>query len=284
MILRNALLSAVLLFTGMVHSLQAQPGYWNPLSRPAVQPKTSQTFKAGDYVDAQFGDHWIPCILKEPVWYGGAGPCEARSATCTTIGSYIVTCTANASGPQEFPVRVMDVRARAGTADLARQPHGNTIGAKYGTRDPRTCASRTAPARGGPSAEQARQYVICELEQADGIYPISLVAIVRVQVGQVSHSPDQLNLAIPSDFDPREQVWDIRGVVTSYSCTALGSLIASNDFARTHNCSVSDLTADTGICYKNSLATGTACWVEGRPTRGRMCCRQQGTESVHRQV
>jgi hypothetical protein len=221
----------------------------------AVQSVGAQTFKAGDLVDALLFDQWLPCKVVKPVVYGAAG-----------VRAYTVTCTINAtSGPQDSDVALTAIRARAATSEdrsaaaetaaaLARQPKGNTVGAKYGTRDPRTCGDRTAPAHGAPSAEQARQYVICELEQGDGQRPLSLVTNLKVQVASVSHPPNQLVKEISAArMDPREPIWDIRGSFTIYRCYALASLIAQNDFARTHNCWVSEQPKATGYCYKDTF-------------------------------
>lgn len=221
----------------------------------AVQSVGAQTFKAGDLVEAYLFDQWLPCKVVRPVVYGAAG-----------IRAYTVTCTINpTSGPQESDVALTGIRARAATAEdrsvaaetaaaLARQPKGTTVGAKYGTRDPRTCGDRTAPAHGAPSAEQARQYVICELEQGDGSRPLSLVTNLQVQVAAVSHPPNQLVKEIgAATMDPREPIWDIRGSFTIYRCYALASLVAQNDFARTHNCWVSEQPKATGYCYKDTF-------------------------------
>jgi hypothetical protein len=244
---KTSLLTLVLL-TGAVQFIQAQP----------------QTFKAGDYVEVQAYSQWIPGKVKEPVYYA-AGPCGAPSPTCNRIGAYIVTyVTIPANGPQDNTVALTDIRARAATAvdksveaetagALAHQPRGNSVGAAYGTRDPRTCANRTAPAHGAPSAEQAKQYVICELEQGDGKNPLSLITDVKVQVASVSHAPNQLVKEITAArMDPREPVWDIRGSFTIYRCFSLGT-VAPNDFARTHNCWVSEQPAATGYCYKDTF-------------------------------
>ena len=234
---RNVVLLTFVFFAGLVQSLQAQ------------------TFKAGDYVDARLFGQWLPCTVLKPVVYGAAG-----------VRAYTVTCVVNAtSGPQESDVALVDIRARAATAEdksvaaetgaaLARQPKGNSVGAKYGTREPRTCADRTAPAHGAPSAAQATQYVICELEQGNGTGPLSLVTNVKVQVASVSHPPNQTIKEITAArIDPREPVWDIRGSFTSYRCSLLGSLIGQSDFARTHNCWVSDQPSATGYCYKDTF-------------------------------
>jgi hypothetical protein len=182
------------------------------------------------------------------------------------VRGYTVTCVINgSSGPVENLVAVTDVRAPVATAEdkrvaaettgaLARQPKRDSVGAKYGTREPRACGSRTAPPHGAPSAEQAKHYVTCELEQGDGIHPLLLVTNVKVQVAAVPHPPNQVVQAITAArIDPREPVWDLRGSFTSYRCTPLASLMAANDFARTHNCSVIDQPAATGYCYKDTF-------------------------------
>jgi len=239
--LRNIVASTILLFTAGQHLLHAQ------------------TFKVGDRVDAHLFDQWLPCTVfqLETNWLVPGS---------TGLRGYTVTCTVNAaSGPHEFSVALKDVRARAATGEdkkvegetavaLARQPKGNGIGAKYGTRDPRTCASSVAPPHGPPSAEQARQYVICELEHGDGLRPAFLVTNVKVQVTSVPHPPNQLTLELSAArIDPREPIWDIRGSFTGYQCFALSSLTAGNDFARTHNCWVLDQPKATGYCYKDTF-------------------------------
>jgi len=218
----------------------------------------AQTFKAGDLVEARLFNQWLPCTVFKPEtnWLVGSN----------AIRGYTVTCIINAaSGPQESFVGVADIRGRAATAvdkttaaetkaALARQPRGNGVGTKYGTRDPRPCGPRTAPAHGAPSAEQARQYVICELEQGDGQRPLSLVTNVKVQVASVSHPPNQLVREITAArIDPREPIWDIRGSFTNYRCFALSTLVAGNDYARTHNCWVVEQPTATGYCYKDTF-------------------------------
>ncbi len=252
---RKLALMTCLLFAAAAGSLQAQKLF-----------SGAPAFKVGDYVEVQAYSQWLPGKISKLVLYGTGGQCEVFSATCSTVGAYIVTYTVNVnSGPTENMAAVTDVRARAATtgdnaveaetaAALARQPKGNTVGAKYGTRDPRTCGSRTAPAKGAPSVAQATQYVICELEQGDGARPLSLVTNVKVQVASVSHPPNQLVRELTAaTIDPREPGWDIRGSFTIYRCFALSTLSAVNDFARTHNCWKIDQDTATGYCWKSTF-------------------------------
>jgi hypothetical protein len=238
-----------------------------------VQLLQADVFKPGDFVDAHLFGQWLPCTVfkVEENWLvpGAAG-----------IRGYTVTCVINAeSGPVENLVAVADVRARQSSTEdkktaaetaaaLARQPKGNTVGAKYGTREPRACGSRKAPTHGAPSAEQAKQYVTCELERGDGERPLLLVTNVKVQVAPVSHPANGVVQVIAAaTLDPRQPIWDIRGSFTSYQCTALASLISQNDFARTHNCWVAEQPSATGYCWKDTFAdwhcgmiSGSAKW------------------------
>src|ERR1035441_6219158 len=111
---KNVVLLTAVLLTALVQSVQAQP------------------FKVGDYVDSQFGGKWIPCTVSRPLQGNGYG----------------VSCGANdyrvAASPQNIRARAAtaeDKRVEAETAAaLARQPRpGNSLGAKYGTREPKTC-------------------------------------------------------------------------------------------------------------------------------------------------
>jgi hypothetical protein len=263
---KKIVLLALVFLAAAAQSVDAQAGWSNPLApAPTAQTAPAQTFKAGDSVEIQVYSQWLPGKVKEPVYYA-VGPCGAPSPTCSRVGAYIVTCTVIATnGPEEVTVALTDIRARAATADdkktdaettaaLARQPKGNSIGAKYGTREPRSCADRTAPAHGAPSAAQATQYFICELEQGNGKDPLSLVTNAKVQVATVSHPPNLMTKELTAgNIDPREPIWDIRGSFTSYRCFALSSLIASNDFARTHNCWVSEQPTATGYCWKDTF-------------------------------
>ena len=139
----------------------------------------------------------------------------------------------------------------SGTGPNLPRP-GNGLGAKYGTREPKSCAARTAPAKGAPSPEQARQYFICDAEHEFGS-SLFLVANVKVQVAPVAHPPNQTIREInASDLDPSQPVWDIRGSLTQYQCSQTASW--DNPYARTHNCTVEDHPTATGYCFKNTFA------------------------------
>lgn len=235
---KSAALSILLLLPGAVWALQAP------------------TFKIGDSVEIRIhgSGEWDPepcTVIKLPrpeALYGSYGVrCNNSNAT-VYVYALPKTIRAHAATAE-------DKRAEAETAAaLARQPRpGNTLGAMYGTREPKTCATRTAPSRGAPSADQARQYFICDSEKVYGTSLI-LVTNVKVQVAPISHPPNDLIKELAAaDIDPREPVWDIRGSFTRYHCGKTGPQIV-NPFVRTHNCIAWDQPATTGYCYKNTFA------------------------------
>ena len=152
---KNIFVFAFVLFTRIAQSVQAQ------------------AFKVGDYVDAFFGS-WAPCRVNQPLFgntYGVA--CGAAESRVQATAQYIRARTATSE----------DQRADAETAAaLARQ---------YGTRQPVTCANRTAPARGAPSVDQVRQYFIRDQERETSRFSLALVTSVKVQVvAPPSHAPN----------------------------------------------------------------------------------------------
>ena len=98
---KSAVLLTLLLFAGAAQSVRAQAGWSNPLAPPPpAQSVQAQTFKAGDHVEVQLYNQWLPGTVKEPVYYN-IGPCGAPSPTCSRVGAYIVTCTVIATnGPE----------------------------------------------------------------------------------------------------------------------------------------------------------------------------------------
>lgn len=201
----------------------------------------TQTFKVGDYVDALVGG-WTQCTITKPL----------------QANAYGVSC-----GAADYIVTPPRVRAREATAEdktaeaetakalLHQPPPGDSPGGMYGTREPTKCDNRTKPSHGGPSADLARQYVICESESVYGS-SLFLVTGVKVQVAAISHPAKSFVKEMKAaDIDPREPVRDIRGTLTQYQCGKVSP--ALNPFARTHNCVVRDIPAATGYCYKNTF-------------------------------
>ena len=119
------------------------------------------------------------------------------------------------------------------------------VGAKYGARDPVTCRSKKEPAKGAPTPEQVKLYVMCEAEGVKFDY-LHLYENVQVEIGKArpfNPSTDSLK----SDADVNSPVYPIRGSYDGYSC----GLVDRTNYGR--NCMVQGQPQATGSCYKTSF-------------------------------
>jgi len=121
------------------------------------------------------------------------------------------------------------------------------IGAKYNSRDPRTCADATLPKTGAPSAAQAAAYVICENEgvNSDKLYFVDDVK-VQVGAGRRYNPREDINF---SGIDTKFLVYPIRGSYKSYQCTA----IFPDRTNTNRNCTLYTAPKATGACYKKDF-------------------------------
>ena len=101
---------------------------------------------------------------------------------------------------------------------------GQGIGAKYNSREPRTCADKTQPKAGAPSAAKAAEYVICENEGIDGD-KLYFVEDVKVQVGAGRRYNPREDINF-SGIDTKFLIYPIRG---SYKILSM-----HGDFSRPH--------------------------------------------------
>ncbi len=123
-----------------------------------------------------------------------------------------------------------------------------SIGAKYGSREPRTCANTKAPATGAITAALATKYLICNSEH---VYSGSLYLIedVSVQVGAgVPYNPRTYVNA--TDIDVSVPVYPIRASFRQYQC----SPVYENKENYGTNCTVYNQPKATGVCYKTTFA------------------------------
>ena len=120
------------------------------------------------------------------------------------------------------------------------------IGAKYGTRDPQTCADTKAPGRGAMTAALATKYVICATEgvQAENLYLVEDLAIV--QVGG-SRPYNHKNDSVP-DIDVTAPVYPFRA--ESYKQYQCGIV---NEGNKGYNCAVYPHSKATGACRKTTF-------------------------------
>jgi hypothetical protein len=122
-------------------------------------------------------------------------------------------------------------------------------GAPFGARDPAVCASRKAPAKGAPSAEQAKAYFYCDTELSNGY--LYLVADVKIEVAP-SARPFNINTDSTGIIDPKQPIYNVRGSYTYYQCVNPASA-TPGQFPPGKNCNSSDVSNATGMCYKDSF-------------------------------
>lgn len=140
--------------------------------------------------------------------------------------------------------------ALAATSAVARGQAG--VGAKYGARDPRTCASRTVPARGAPSPAQVAQYMACghEKELGGALYLLDQVQVTGVAAGRPYNRFEDRNMG---DVDVRVPVYAIRGSYTEYSCSAVWNASSDRAAHAGSNCVAYAHPHATGLCNKDTF-------------------------------
>ena len=135
------------------------------------------------------------------------------------------------------------------------------IGARFDAREPQSCASRKEPAKGAPTAAQAKQYFLCQAEymQKAGSPEndqLSLRTNVIVEVGKGR----PFNILTDSGctpcnlIDPTQTVYPIRGSSTFWTCypTAKAGFGAIG-VTPGKNCSKGEDSGATGMCFKTTF-------------------------------
>lgn len=120
------------------------------------------------------------------------------------------------------------------------------IGAEFAARDPRTCKDKTQPRSGALSAEQAKEYLICDTEGL--VNQLYLIDEVTVQVAPGRRYNPNEDINFP-DIDLKFLIYPIRGSYKSYSCSRI-DLERSN---LKRNCMIYDEPHAKGACYKDSF-------------------------------
>jgi hypothetical protein len=125
------------------------------------------------------------------------------------------------------------------------------VGAKYGSRNPRTCSSMKEPAKGGLSAELATKYTACGFEKEMNGNTLYLVENLKVEVGGGTAYKDLPSIHRPGGAEPNAIIYAIRGSYKSYMCGVVhrtGPLMNTGK-----NCRIYDLPKATGICYRDNF-------------------------------
>lgn len=122
------------------------------------------------------------------------------------------------------------------------------VGVKFGSREPAICANMKDPAKGAPSAQQVKRYVICGAEHQTG-NDLFLVSDVQVEVGKGVAFRDIPEIHRPGNADPEGQVYQIRGSLKRYLCSTISTAYPN----RGKNCRVYNEPKATGECHKDNF-------------------------------
>ncbi len=195
-------------------------------------------FKPGDAVDFYTFGKWVPCAIVAPL----------------SAGAYNVRCGSIdlRAKPDPRELRAHVIPPIGGLAafgiDTAPAPAAESIdrsvGARYGTRDPRICDRRPDHF----TAVEARDVFICDAEHEfnGSLYLVSDVSVDVTKSRPFDAATDAKNPGI----DRMQPVVDIRATYNSYHCSPLPASHFDNPNIRT--CNEFHTTSAAGGCYKNT--------------------------------
>ncbi len=193
-------------------------------------------FKVGDWAQMSMGGKWFTVTIAGPL-NAGAYPVNQDKLVLYALANQL----------RHYQPTAEELRlANETTQATQNRPKGNTVGAKFGTREPSTCASRKGPI----NVPNATQYFHCDNEGVFSRDYVYLVSDVVIQVG----SPRPFNMSVDagaSAIDTSAQVYDIRGSYTQYQCAAQTTM--ANAFANSHNCNKYIKTAAQGSCFRDTF-------------------------------
>jgi hypothetical protein len=145
----------------------------------------------------------------------------------------------------------------------------NGAGAKFGARDPRTCASKRDPQRGAPTGAQMEKIFACQEESVTqsvgGSNTLHLITDLHMEIGKAR--PFNMNTDAWDDSDPSKLVYPVRGGYTQWACGVIGEDGNTNG----HNCSKVLQPHSSGICYNNSFGDWVCKFMDGNATTVNAC-------------
>lgn len=128
------------------------------------------------------------------------------------------------------------------------QAQTQSLGSKYGTREPAKCASMSKPAKGPPSNAQALEYLKCtmEIETSGNLYLLQDLTVQVAQKGR-PYNPRAPIRNIDTDYP----VFDIRGSYVRYQCDRVYSGAGGSNVGK--NCNSYDQPKAEGVCWKTTF-------------------------------
>jgi len=121
-----------------------------------------------------------------------------------------------------------------------------SVGARYGAREPAKCADMTQPVGVAPSNEQALEYVKCSMERESG-GNLYLLRDLTVQIAPKGRPYNPL-APIP-EVDTEHPIFDIRGSYTLFQCEEIYSSRSNAG----KNCIAYDQPKAKGACWKTTF-------------------------------
>jgi hypothetical protein len=140
-------------------------------------------------------------------------------------------------------IHILGVLVFAGAAPLVHAQAG--VGAKYGTRDPRTCMPDKSSI---VTVSSASKLFTCFVEKETGEY-LYLVTDLKLEVGAARKY--QTSDSYP-ELDQNAPIYPIRGSFTRYQCSRQFNIDASHTNVGT-NCNAYPQPEAQGICYRTTF-------------------------------
>jgi len=188
----------------------------------------------GDPVDLNSNGNWQPCNIAFTL------PDNSHDLRCGTATIHVKAD----SDLLRMHVATVEplISAATDTEVVSRMPQGESVGARYGTREPRTCDHRKSDI----SADDVKDLFICDSEHEFGgtLFLVSDVSLVTTSPRPYNPNQD----AAKKDIDPNQPVVDLSASYNNYQCSQLPSSVM--DFPGNKNCNEAKLSNAAGACYK----------------------------------
>ena len=187
-------------------------------------------FTPGDPVDFNNSGKWLSCTV----------------SSALPTGAYDLRCGTLETKADPAQLRAHNVAANV-FAQTAAQPEpvltAASLGARYGTREPRTCDRH----KSSLDRDDVKELFICDAEREFGghLFLVSNVAVDLVHPRNLS--PGEMS-GIPN-VDRTEPIYNLRANYDKYQCTPIPR---DRDYPNIRNCSEVKVSNASGGCYKST--------------------------------
>ncbi len=224
----------------------------------ANSPTSAQTtYKVGDRAETLSAGDWVEV---EIIKIGGNGDYVIRYVKSGVSGAWAQdkhlrpiktkVQTSNQNNADNRVQNPSDGKARTATGGgEAAAQREKSIGERFGSREPRTCADTKAPAKGAITAVLALKYLNCQMESvwSNDLY---LVENVKVEVGGGISYAAIIGQYSLDQIDVKYPVYPIRGSFLKYQCQDPETAYVGPPDT---NCTTYNQPKATGYCYKTTF-------------------------------